>query len=96
LKFLKVGALWNSKKQDRHGKPYMNGIIDIDMALKKGMKVFVFQVAERKKATSPVATLSIGYEEEPVPVAPEVEEEPLPEPLPDEPPPTGGEWKDPF
>jgi hypothetical protein len=60
----------------------MNGIIDIDMVLKKGMKVFVFQVAERKKATSPTATLSIGYEEEAV--APEAEEEPMPEPLPDD------------
>jgi hypothetical protein len=84
LKYIKAGALWNSKKQDRHGKPYMNGVIDIDMALKKGMKVFVFQVAERKKATSPVATLIIGYEDDYEPVAPEVVEEPLPEPLPDD------------
>jgi hypothetical protein len=82
--FKKVGALWNSTKKDRHGKPYMNGIIDVDMVLKKGMKVFVFQVAERKKATSPVATLSIGYEDDSGPVAPEVEEEAMPEPLPDD------------
>ena len=84
MKFLKVGALWNSTKKDRHGKPYMNGIIDVDMVLKKGMKVFVFQVAERKKSTSPTATLSIGYEEEPVTVAPEIEDESMPKPLPDD------------
>jgi hypothetical protein len=84
LIFVKAGALWNSQKKDRHGKPYMNGTINVDMVLKKGMKVFIFQVAERKKATSPVATLSIGYEDEENPVAPEVEEEPMPQPLPDD------------
>lgn len=63
--FKKLGPIWNSSKPDRWGRPYMSGVISEDFLLKKGDKIFVFQVGpERRGATSPVANLSVGRKDE--------------------------------
>jgi hypothetical protein len=86
--FKKAGALWMSKKKDKYGLPFMNGVIDEAVGLNKGQKIFIFQTDPSKRGPkSPFANIVIGFEGEnnyEPPIAPEPEEEPMPEPLPDD------------
>ena len=43
MTFVKLGALWTSQKKDKWGKSYMSGNVEVDITLKKGDKLFVFQ-----------------------------------------------------
>lgn len=88
----KIGVLWTSPKRDKRGQPFMSGIIDEDISLEKGQKIFVFQTdPARRGPRSPNANVLVearggkqvdqvdergGEQEKP--------EEPMPEPLPDD------------
>jgi hypothetical protein len=63
----------------------MKGVVDADIVLRKGMKVFVFQTdPARRNQGSPTSTIVIGFEDDQVPEqvpapAPALVPEPEPE-----------------
>jgi hypothetical protein len=84
--FKKVGVVWNSKNLDKHGRFFMNGLIDEEILLHKAQKIFIFKTDPAKRGPkSPIATIVVGMEGEQYvpPIAPEPEDEPMPPPLPD-------------
>jgi len=68
MQFLKIGALWNSPQKTRNGRAFMKGVVDADIVLRKGMKVFVFQTdPARRNQGSPTSTIVIGIGDDQVP-----------------------------
>ena len=73
LTFIKIGAFWRSPKKDKKRKSYWSGQVLEDMEMKKGERIFLFQVLRRSER-APELELSIGKE---MPVEPEpIVEEP--------------------
>ncbi len=85
--FKKIGVTWNSKNPDKYGRTFMNGLIDEEILLHKAQKIFIFKTDPTKRGPkSPIATIVVGMEGEQYvpPLAPEPEDEAMPDPLPDD------------
>lgn len=95
MRFQKIGVLWQSKKKDKNGRPFMNGVIDDGVTLVKGQKVFVFMVDPSKRGPkSPLANIVAGMDGENEYVPPV--EDMAPPPTEDDAPPLTDDGEPPF
>lgn len=62
MEFKKVGVLWKSPKLDQNGKPFYSGVVNEDITLEKGYKLFVF-MTDKRSDKSPVAKVMVGIKE---------------------------------